>query len=406
MTSPNPRLPLNAADRWAQSARGIEPPEQLIEKTVDAMRAAAAKERLPRPATPDSKPPKPRRTSFVSRRGFVALGGACVLAAVAAGIPLALRDTSSSSDPSGAAPVFGLTIAQADEPGKAVAIEAADGYPLPMVGSDCFRRLSLLLNLSCVGDNIETLTFSLFDVPTDTFKGTRPFEPDEIVVGRVFFTKGSPNPFDTEALDAWWASHSTAPALYSEFTVDLRGEPNWNGVHQTEYGAVCNALFAVPHEDELWGQDPVMAAKDAWLRAEVTPREEGEDDELRQAYIDAYAQVSATPADAIAWARKCYIGSMALAAQNLSRTTLQVTATFVDGTTATKRYRIDTVENFEEAMGARYDALYELRSSEPDLSWPIAPFFSFVGEPHDPSEDPRLAVPLFTITDITDVARP
>ena len=113
--------------------------------------------------------------------------------------------------------------------------------------------------------------------------------------------------------------------------------------------------------------------------------------------------MSATPEEALAWSRKCYVGSKVLAAAELNKAVLQVEAGFADGATAVKRYRIGTVDTFEEAMGGRYDALYELRSEEPDLSWPIAPFFSFTKEDHDASEDPRLAVPLFTITDVTDV---
>ena len=78
-------------------------------------------------------------------------------------------------------------------------------------------------------------------------------------------------------------------------------------------------------------------------------------------------------------------------------------AGFADGSTAVRRYRIGTVDTFEEAIGGRYDAFYDLRSEEPDLSWPGAPCCSFTREHHDASEDPRLAVPLFTITDVTDV---
>ena len=114
--------------------------------------------------------------------------------------------------------------------------------------------------------------------------------------------------------------------------------------------------------------------------------------------------MSATQEDAVEWARERYAYSMVLAARELTKVTLRVQAGFADGSDVEKRYRIGTVENFEEAMGARYDALYELRSSEPDLSYSCAPFYSFVEEYHDPSEDSRLAVPLFTITDVTDAA--
>ena len=183
-------------------------------------------------------------------------------------------------------------------------------------------------------------------------------------------------------------------------------EPEWNGMYETSYGPACDVLWAVTPEDALWGQDPVLAAKRAWMDAACTEREiipQETVDELCAAYIDAYEQVSATPEEAIAWSRKCYVGSKVLAAAELNKAVLQVEAGFADGATAVKRYRIGTVDTFEEVMGGRYDAFYDLRSEEPDWSWPLAPFCSFAEEHHDASEDPRLAVPLFTITDVTDV---
>ena len=190
------------------------------------------------------------------------------------------------------------------------------------------------------------------------------------------------------------------------FSVDLLEEPEWNGMYETPYGPACDVLWAVPPEDALWGQDPVLAAKRAWMDAACTEREiipQETVDELCAAYIDAYEQVSATPEEALAWSRKCYVGSKVLAAAELNKAVLQVEAGFADGATAVKRYRIGTVDTFEEVMGGRYDAFYDLRSEEPDWSWPLAPFCSFAEEHHDASEDPRLAVPLFTITDVTDV---
>ena len=404
MTSKNRWMHSNEQGRWAHLAHDVEPSEELVEKTVDAMRRAAASERPAQHMAPAARraivPP-------LSRRGFVALGGACAAAAAIAVVaPLAQRD----SAPDEPLPVeqhsFGLAIAQAAEPGHAVVIEAADGELLPPVaGVDCYRAFALRLNLSCVGEGIERLTFRLLDVPTQTFKGTRPFDPEEIVDRLVYFQRCFLDSDDREAQEAWSATDEMAYGGL-EISVDLLKEPEWNGVHETSYGTVCDVLWAVTPEEALWGQDPVLAAKKAWMVAGCTEREiipQETVDELCTAYIDAYEQVSATPEEALTWSRKCYVGSKVLAAAELNKAVLQVEAGFADGSTAVKRYRIGMVDTFEEAMGGRYDALYDLRGEEPDLSWPIAPFVSFAEEDHDASEDPRLAVPLFTITDVTDV---
>ena len=404
MTSKNRWMHSNEQGRWASLAHDVEPPEELVEKTVDAMRRAAASER---PAQHMATPARRASMSLISRRGFVALGGACAAAAAIAVVaPLTQRD----SAPDESLPIephsFGLAIAQAAEPGHAVVIEAADGELLPPVaGVDCFRAFALRLNLSCVGEGIERLTFTLLDVPTQTFKGTRPFDPEEIVDRLVYFQRCFLDSDDREAEKAWSATDEMAYGGL-EISADLLKEPEWDGVHETSYGPACDVLWAVTPEDALWGQDPVLAAKEAWMVAgctdpEIISRETV--DELCAAYIDAYEQVSATPEEALAWSRNCYVGSKVLAAAELNKAVLQVEAGFDDGSTAVKSYRIGTVDTFEEAIGGRYDAFYDLRSEEPDLSWPLAPSCSFAEEYHDASEDRRLAVSLFTITDVTDL---
>lgn len=403
MTSKNRWMHSNEQGRWARLAHDVEPSEELVEKTVDAMRRAAASER---PAQHMAPAARRAIVPSLSRRGFVVLGGACAAAAIAVVAPLTQRD----SAPDESLPVkthsFGLAIAQAAEPGHAVVIEAADGEVLPpVVGVDCYRAFALRLNLSCVGEGIERLTFRLLDVPTQTFKGTRPFDPEEIVKDLVYFQRTLLDCDGGEVWEAWSATEEMAHGGL-EISVDLLKEPEWNGMYETPYGPACDVLWAVTPEAALWGQDPILAAKKAWMDAGCTEREiipQETVDELCAAYIDAYEQVSATPEEALAWSRKCYVDSKVLAAAELNKAVLQVEAGFADGATAVKRYRIGTVDTFEEVMGGRYDALYELRSEEPDLSWPIAPFFSFTNEDHDASEDPRLAVPLFTVTDVTDV---
>ena len=67
------------------------------------------------------------------------------------------------------------------------------------------------------------------------------------------------------------------------------------------------------------------------------------------------------------------------AAQKIGQATLSATATFTDGTTLTRRYRIAPVENFEQVFADRMAANREQ------------------GRPDD---DPRLTAPLFEITEL------
>ena len=344
------------------------------------------------------------RAPALTRRRFVALGGACAAAAVVVGVPLAWQGGEGEGASTATAPTFGLAVAQAAEPGKSIVLQTSDATLMPLAGTNSFRCLELALNLSCTGEDIDALTFSLIDVPTETVAGTRPFEPAERTASLVSFMKDLSGDCDVAARDDWMASMSEEDQADGQiFAVDLRENPNWNGARQTAYGTEYDALLAGVGNEKFWNQDPVMAAKKAMLDAECSAdASEEEVNELTCAYTEAYAQVSATQEDAVAWARGCYVASCAMAARNLSKTTLQVEAAFADGSTLTKRYRISTVDDFEDVMGARYDALYELRSDEPDLWYRIAPFYSFTEEYHRPSEDARLNTPIFTITDITD----
>lgn len=67
------------------------------------------------------------------------------------------------------------------------------------------------------------------------------------------------------------------------------------------------------------------------------------------------------------------------AAQKIGRATLSATATFTDGTTLTRRYRIAPVENFEQVFADRMAANREQGC---------------------PDDDPRLTAPLFEITEL------
>ena len=157
MTAAKHRVPLDEHDkqgRWASVARSVEPSEELVAKTVDAMRHAAVRRPAQHMAPVAKDASQARRTLAFSRRGFVALGGVCAVtaAALAMGVPLVRRDVASEDAAPGTAPVFeGLAIAQAAEPGKTVVIEPADGEPLSLTGSDNFHRIELRLNLACTG---------------------------------------------------------------------------------------------------------------------------------------------------------------------------------------------------------------------------------------------------------------
>ncbi len=119
------------------------------------------------------------------------------------------------------------------------------------------------------GENIETLVFSLLDVPTQSRPGIRPFDPEEIVSNLVVFSKDLMGSYDAAALDAWYADSDEAFTSGSELAVNLREQPGWNGTCRAEYGTVCDVVYASSPDGEFWNQDPVMQAKNALSSAIV-----------------------------------------------------------------------------------------------------------------------------------------
>ena len=343
----------------------------------------------------------------VSRRGFVGVGAAACLGLGIAGLGLAawLRAGMPGEDRSAAARPFGLAVARADDEeaalGRPVALEARPGGLMPM-GDETSHSIGFKMNLACVGEGVETATYTIVGSPTWVGSGI----PDSLLqeYDRVSFGLKEVVPLDGDYRGSLPPNILAMLDDPSTLTVDLSRNPGWNGEVEMDRGTVCCALW-VTSPDDFWQLDPVLAAKKAWLDGkagvDVDPARE---EELERRYIELFAEVSADEETLRAWLASVHAKALRLAADTLATTTLEVEATFSDGARERRTYRIGPVGDFEEVTNGRFAALVERFGIDGDAyRYELAPFWSFAGYlPAEDEPDSRLTRPLFTISDATD----
>ncbi len=400
----------------------------------------------------------------VSRRGFVIAGAAACLGVGAVGVGLASRmrggaGSGGAPGASGAAAAgtdagalaanpFGLAVAYADEggepaePGSPVALEARLDGLLP-IGDTTGWYMTLKLNLACVGEGIETVTYSLAGDAARVTDGSEPSPVPDPLLGTYvydsyeqelqekgvnqtggtvqFGTMGDPRIRGTEQgmrVDDWLSARTAErleagldPLEMFSFTVDYADEPGWDGTFATEWGEAYRVL-RVTFQDAFWACDEVVAAKRAWLDASAKGGETSEELQANQeaaraaraAYEELFCEVAATEESLYAWLQSVNRTCFGLAAEMLAQVTLGVDATFADGSTAHRDYRIEPVENLDEVADGRFAALVERYGLGEEAYDPsLAPFWNFsdyVPEPDEPDE--RLTRALFSIADVTE----
>lgn len=272
---------------------------------------------------------------------------ACTLLVVGAGV-LTVGPLASSLGPeenSGAgAPLpnmFGLAVAEAAEAGQSVQL-AADDSGITFAGSGG-HHIRFAMNLTCTGESIRRLSYSIQGADVEFMSIDMSGEHPDV---------DTPESFDIDYND------QNPEKLHREILVNM-ADPALIEISE-QMTALGQQMDATDNPDEF---DDLRAQRDALSRQR---------DELNNAY---YEDAMSGGDDSNTWlARK-----MSEAAQKLEQATLSITATFDDGTTTTKRYRIAPVEDFEQICKSRFDV-----ESNPE---------------HD-EDDPRLTAPLFTITEL------
>lgn len=385
------------------------PPERLNRRVVERMRAMRAEEERrgdPMGASLKATP--------VSRRRFVALGAAGCAGLCAAGAGLAgwLRASSPRGEGEGAVVTtssgplhpFGLTVAQASEPGEAVVLQARPDGLMP-IGDTTSWHIEFKLNLSCSGEGIETVTYSLVGGAAEMMQEYSDLERPG-VTGAAFNVVLDPHIHGSEELEQAyaWLDEQIENGRTSEttFSFEYSAEPDWDGTMVYEWGEAYRTL-GVTFWDAFWSSDDVLAAKRAWLDAEVSGEGSTVALAAQEAYESLFSEVAVTNESMAAWLRSINRSSLGFAADVLAQVVLQVDATFADGSTARRSYRLEPVEGFADVADARFDALVERNGLGAEAFNPrTAPFWNFSGYvPAEDEADERLVAPLFAIVDIT-----
>ena len=385
------------------------PPERLNRRVVERMRAMRAEEERKGDSMGASL-----RAAAVSRRRFIALGtaGCASLGAAGAGLAGWLRASNPRGEggdaivaaSSGSLHPFGLTVAQASEPGEAVVLQARPDGLMP-IGDTTSWHIEFKLNLSCSGEGIETVTYSLIGGAVEMLQEYSDLERPG-ATGAAFNVVVDPRIHGSEELEqayAWFDEQiESGGTSETTFSFEYSAEPDWDGTMVHEWGEAYRAL-GVTFWDAFWSSDDVLAAKRAWLDAEVSGKGSTVALAAQETYESLFSEVAVTNESMATWLRSINRSSLGFAADVLAQVVLQVDATFTDGSTARKSYRLEPVEGFADVVDARFDALVERYGLGAEAFNPrIAPFWNFSGYvPAEDEADERLVAPLFAIVDIT-----
>lgn len=475
---------------YAQAMDDVRVPAQLARRTVARCNEALGKRKNKgckcRPSETRESRARAAFPSLVTRRGLIAALGTAACAG-ALGVGLFDRFSREAPPNNTEATPFGLSVATAAEAGKPVELSLTEEGFAPLndaIGVAHHFRM----NFACTGDGLEHVTFRMTGAPKGA--ATSDDEPSPLAC----LSEADYSPVDIAwARDAERAlayarelqeygvipsyriaADGTAECLYaspvSSIAFDLTtltdaGKGGW------EDGFGGYRLVSGLVSDEAWASlDPVLGAARSYAEryaefqaGQQQTADAASDDGMADtgsASADGMAGAGSTSANSrdhdtqarlgellaafedatrvawdsddalLAWGRKLYVGSMRLAADSIARATLELEASFSDGQSRVRRYRIAPVNEFDARCGERFDALSSLPGAfDPQLARMSDPLtyrwlrgFLGVGQGGAIEEggsssadgssssssrdgaasDPRLGAPLFTITDVTE----
>lgn len=286
----------------------------------------------------------------------VVAGALIAVPALLPGVPGGSEGAGAGTPASSLAEQFGLALyADADEGGQTVSVATADEGIVPFGGEGGPRpsALSYQLNLACVGEGIESVIYAIDgeDVALELID-MKPLEDGTLVPS----TYTASQEFTLDYAD------QQPEDLCRLVKVDLRTpeERDWSA----RVADVLARLDAAtdPAEKEALNNELTELDKEQADSINGGYEALGQDEDARYAAMD-----------------ELFFEASCEAAQKIGQATLSATATFTDGTTLMRRYRIMPVENFEQVFADRMAANREQ------------------GRPDD---DPRLTAPLFEITEL------
>lgn len=180
-------------------------------------------------------------------------------------------------------------------------------------------------------------------------------------------------------------------------------------------------LFAYGGGAEYWSSDPTLVLLHKWTSEgagfdeddldpshtrganEESPYSLEEIDAAEDEYHAAFDSRTASQQDFLDWMRDLYVIGYEFAGAELADARLEATVTFADGATQTHLYRIYLVDDYEQTLSDRFDALCDL---DGDFSQQLSSKLPWkrwaTPTTEQTAADPRLSAPIFAIEEIDE----
>lgn len=387
---------------------GLTPPKSLNTSTLDKIK--------------ELRSPNPRRGAF-SIPLLPAFALVACLLIVALCIASKPNEKGSNSDRTN---TFNLEIAEANDDTGSANVAASQSGLMPLQDS-IGPSLKLLLNLDVTGANVSSVAYRMVNGASTSRRVTGEQRGEEQPVQTYdtvrLLASGTTDASDAD--DVWDDS----------FTVTYK-EGSGVGSYQTADG-LYPFLFVDSASEDYWNSDPTLALLHEWVVAgtgfdefdidpahttsdETQGAEESDEvyrarrqqdlsqtiavaDKAERNYRDAFGQQASNNGTFLSWMKSLYVKSYEAANKRLSSARLEAKVTFADGSTQTCLYKISLVDNYQDALANRFDALVnidndfsqQLSSKLPWKTWE-APTSEQV------DADARLSAAIFKIEEADD----
>lgn len=305
---------------------------------------------------------------------------------------------------------FSLEVAQADDATGQAQLEASTSGLMP-IREGIGPNLNLRLNLDVRGANVSSVTYRMADSPTRTIRvsGQRRGDEEPIQTHDTVGLSETSETDDLGLLDRWGetvtigyqqgsgvGAYQTASGLYPTLFADGGGAEYWSSDHALALLHKWTSEGAGFDEDDL---DPAHTRDDE----EEFPYSLEDIDAAEDEYHAAFDSHTTSQQDFLDWMRSLYVTGYEFAGAELADARLEATVTFADGSTQTHLYRIYLVNDYEQTLSDRFDALCDL---DGDFSQQLSSKLPWKRWATPTTEqiaaDPRLSVPIFAIEEIDE----
>lgn len=322
---------------------------------------------------------------------------------------------------------FNLEIAEANDSTGSTEITASPSGLMPVNEGVNAAYLELMLNLDVRGANVSSVTYCMAASPTRTIRTTGERRGDEEPI----------QSYDTVKIVAADPQEGAGRSNSNNdsYTISYQ-QGSGVGTYQTADG-LYPTLVVYARSAEFWNSDPTLALLHSWTTTSTTfdefdtdpshttdssvqrPDETNEEyrarqqknlqtviaasDQAESEYHESFEGHAASSQSFYVWMKSLYIKNFEFCAEELAACRLEATVSFADGSTETHLYRISLVDDYEEVLGNRFDALCDL---DGDFSRQLAdklPWKSWTTPTDEQiASDSRLSAPIFSIEEVDE----